>query len=274
MTSPAEDATRRAINAVALQRLRGTYDDLDRWRVRSREHEEPEVASEMALDAEASQGLGMPLHSLARHQLVSGTQHMNMARSCIDAGEFFPLAHPTALRGALLGGSRGVWLLSPSEASVRQVRGARLALDMHKRLGEWVDEPHIGLDEDARAEARGVVQERMAELKARDGVSDEPLWDTSVIREAGQFVFSDPNQQVAVVALWRQLSGDAHSLVWPNMTRASTIRRRVARDPRYPLPMNELTTGADLREFVNEFSAAFRILKVGWSLFDQRCTTE
>ena len=32
--------------------------------------------------------------------------------------------------------------------------------------------------------------------------------------------------------------------------------------------------GGDLHELVNEFSAAFRILKVGWSLFDQRCTAK
>ncbi|MAY98471.1 hypothetical protein [uncultured Nocardioides sp.] len=274
MSTQDDAAARRTINAAQLQRLRGMYGDLDRWRERSREHEEPESGSDMARDTGATPGLGMPFHVLARHQLASGTQHLNMARTCIEAREYFPLAHPTALRGALLGSSRGVWLLSPSDASTRQVRGARVALDMHRRLGEWVDEPYSGVEQDSRDQAQELMRERIADLEARDGVKEEPHWDTSVIRQAGQFVFSDPRQQGEVMALWRQLSGDAHSLVWPHMTRAGTVRKRVARDPRYPAPMHELTTGTDLREFVNEFSAAFRILKVGWSLFDQRCTAE
>lgn len=248
------------------------YGDLDGWRVRSRGLEEPEPGSEMARDTEATHGLGTPFHDLARHQLVSGTQHLNMARTCIEAHEFFPLAHPTALRGALLGASRGVWLLSPSDAAIRRSRGARAALDMHRRLLEWIEEPHNGLEDAARDEARGVVESRVAGLEARDGVKSERHFDTLVIREAGQSVFSDPHLQASIVALWRQLSGDAHSLVWPNMTRSSSVRVRVGRDARYPMPMQTVTTGGDLREFVNEFSAVFRVLRVGWSLFDQRCT--
>ena len=63
-------------------------------------------------------------------------------------------------------------------------------------------------------------------------------WDTAVIRQAGEVGFSEAHQRGAVVALWQHFSGDAHSLVWPNMTRASTVRVRVPRDRRYPLPMN------------------------------------
>ena len=273
MTSPDEGA-RRIINAAQLQTLRRMYGDLDGWRERSRGLEEPEPGSEMALDTEATHGLGTPFHDLARHQLASGTQHLNMARVCIEAGEAFPLAHPTTLRGALLGASRGVWIMAPSDATVRRSRGARAALEMHRRLLEWVEEPNNGLDDAGRDQAKVVVEDRIADLEARDGVKAERHFDTLVIREAGRSVFSEPNLQAGIVALWRQLSGDAHSLVWPNMTRSSTVRVRVGRDARYPVPMEELTTGGDLREFVNEFSAVFRVLKVGWSLFDQRCTAE
>lgn len=143
---------------------------------------------------------------------------------------------------------------------------------MHRRLLEWVEEPENELDDAGREEAKALGEERIADLEARDGVGDVKHWDTAVIRQAGEVVFADVHQRGAVVALWRQLSGDAHSLVWPNMTRASTVRVRAARDARYPLPMNEMTSGGDLGELVNEFSAAFRILKFGWSLFDERCT--
>lgn len=250
------------------------YDDLDGWRERSRRLEEPQTGSEMESDAAATHGLGTPFHYLARHQLVSATQHLNLARASVEAHEVFPIAHPTVLRGALLGASKGVWLLQSPEAEVRRVRGTRVALEMHRRLLEWVEEPENDLTHDLRQQAQDMVRDRIAELANRAGVKDMKHSDTAVIREAGQVVFSEARQRGAVVALWRQLSGDAHSLVWPGMTRGSTVTVRAARDPRYPLPMNELTSGGDLRELVNEFSAAFRILKVGWSLFDQRCTAD
>lgn len=226
----------------------------------------------MERDTAATHGMGTPFHDLARHQMVSATQHLNLARASVEVGEVFPVAHPTVLRGALLGASRGVWLLHPSDAAVRRARGARVALEMHRRLLEWIKEPESELADEGREEAKATVEDRIAELKSREGVGEVKHWDTAVIRQAGEVVFTEARQRGAVVALWRQLSGDAHSLVWPNMTRASTVRIRAARDVRYPVPMSELTSGGDLRELVNEFSAAFRILKVGWSLFDQRCT--
>lgn len=128
------------------------------------------------------------------------------------------------------------------------------------------------MDAEERANAIPIVQERRDELAAREGVPEVRLFDTTVIRAAGQVVFADPHEQGTVVALWRQLSGDAHSLLWANLTRASTTRTRSARDPRYPMPMAELRAGADLAELVSDFWATYRILKVGWSLFDQRCT--
>ena len=260
------------MNGVQLAHLRAMYPDLDGWRERSRRLEQPEPGSDMARDTAATHGMGTPFHDLARHQLVSATQHLNLARVGVEAREVFPIAHPTVLRGALLGASRGVWLLHSPDAAVRRARGARVALEMHRRLLEWVEEPENELADEGREEARGTVEARIADLEAREGVGEVKHWDTAVIRQAGKVVFSEAHQRGAVVALWRQLSGDAHSLVWPNMTRASTVRVRAPRDAQYPLPMNQLTSGGDLRELVNEFSAAFRILKVGWSLFDQRCT--
>lgn len=47
----------------------------------------------------------------------------------------------------------------------------------------------------------------------------------------------------------------------------------MGRDPRYPLPMTQMTSGGDLRELVDAFWAVYRILKMGWALFDQRCTS-
>jgi len=262
----------RIVQALQLAHLRLTYEDLDRWRERSRHLEEPQPGSDMDSDTAATHGMGVPLHDLARYPLISGTQHLNLARTSVEAREVFPIAHPTALRGALLGASRGVWLLHPSEPSVRRVRAARVAMEMHQRLLEWIREPENGLDPENRGEAEEVVRTRLEEFSSRQDVRAISYSDTGVVRSAGEVVFGDAHQSGAVIALWRQLSGDAHGLLWTTMTRASTVRSRAPRDVRYPSPMTEMSSGGDLRELVDSFSAAYRILKVGWSLFDQRCT--
>lgn len=257
---------------MQLAHLRQTYADLDRWRARSRHLEQPQRGSEMDSDTAATHGMGVPLHDLCRHPLISATQHLNLARTSVEARQVFPIAHPTAIRGALLGASRGVWLLHPAEASVRRVRAARVALEMHERLLEWIREPENGLEPDGRDEAEEVVRTRHEQLSSRQDVRAVRYFDTNVIRNAAEITFGDAHQSGAVVALWRQLSGDAHGLLWTTMTRAGTVRSRAARDARYPSPMTEITSGGDLRSLVNDFWAAYRILRVGWSLFDQRCT--
>lgn len=226
----------------------------------------------MAADSAATHGMGVPLHDLVRHPLISGTQHLNLARASVEAREVFPIAHPTALRGALLGGSRGVWLLHSPDADLRRLRAARVAIEMHQRLLEWVREPENGLESVVRDDAEETVKDRLKELSALKGVQTIRYSDTEVIRSAGEIVFDDSHQQGAIVALWRQLSGDAHGLLWTTLTRASTVRSPLGRDARYPLPMTQITSGGDLRELVDNFWAAYRILKVGWSIFDQRCT--
>lgn len=270
MTSPSDPE--RIMQLVQLAHLREMYSDLDRWRERCRQLEEPQPGSDLADDTAATHGMGVPLHDLARHPLVSGTQHLNLARTSVEAGEVYPIAHPTAIRGALLGASRGVWILHSTDGELRRSRAARVAVEMHQRLLEWLKEPENGLPDDDRQSAEQLISARLAALRSRPDVRSISYSDTGVVRIAGQVVFSDSYQHGAVVALWRQLSGDAHGLIWTSMTRASTETSRMPRNPRYPSPMSELTSGGDLRELVDAFSAAFRILKVGWSLFDERCT--
>lgn len=258
---------------VALAQVRETYADLDQWRLRARELEDPQPGSELAADTSATHGMGMPLHDLARHPLISATQHLNMARVCLeDAKQLFPIAHPTALRGGLLGASRGVWMLHPDDPAERQLRAARVALEMHSRLLEWIQEPENGLDPVDRTKARTLVEGLVGDLSSRPGIRALTYGDTRLVKSAGQVVFADSHAQGAVVALWRQLSGDAHGLAWSAVTRAATERTPVGRDPRYPQRMSELRVGGDLREMVDAFWAAYRILKVGWALFDKRCT--
>lgn len=122
---------------VALQSMRDTYPDLDRWRARSAQIEEPQTGSELHGDAQIWRGFAP--HQMARVALVSAVQHLNLVRASVEAKELFPIAMPTALRGALLGAARGVWLLAPDLRHDRQQRGLRTIHEVHRRYLQYLE---------------------------------------------------------------------------------------------------------------------------------------
>ncbi|WP_298255516.1 hypothetical protein [uncultured Arthrobacter sp.] len=82
---------------------------------------------------------------------------------------------------------------------------------------------------------------------------------------AGEVFYGSPDIQHAVMCLWRQMSGDAHSLSWALNLRAtfSTSAKGAA--------LGEAQVGGSLKDIADPFEAAYLILRRGWSLFDQRC---
>ena len=262
----------RQRNAAGYAHLQRTFPDLDRWNQRSTITEEPEPRSDLARDAAATPNLGLTMNDLIRHSLVSATQHLNLARASIEARQFFPIGLSTALRGGLLGASRGVWVLHSSDPHVRRRRATRIARETQVRAREWVRETQNGLDPVSRATAEAVADEYIAEFDRRmKNWAADPGGDTSMVKEAAEIVFPEGRESGAICALWRQLSGDAHGLPWTLLTRASTTIEAVDPHPRYASPMIEMTSGNDLYEFADDFTTVYRILKFGWTLFDQRC---
>ncbi|HKJ10953.1 MAG TPA: hypothetical protein VJ976_01045 [Ornithinimicrobium sp.] len=61
-----------------------------------------------------------PPYEVARQSLIAAVQHLNLARTAIEAREVYPTSHFTVLRGALVGAAQGVWLLAPDDAQERQ----------------------------------------------------------------------------------------------------------------------------------------------------------
>jgi hypothetical protein len=87
-----------------------------------------------------------------------------------------------------------------------------------------------------------------------------------VIPYAAALVFDkNPGLQHTLMPLWRQMSGDAHALAW-----AMTLRAQLG-PPKKGEPLSAGTVGGSLQDIAEPFEASFRILKRGWSLFDQRC---
>lgn len=257
-----------------MEQIQETYEHLDGWRARSRRLEAPQPGSEMHGDDAIWPG--MPPSEVTRVSLMSGVQHLNLARTALEHGELFPMAHPTVLRGALLSSARAVWMLAPDDQHARQQRALRTIHETHRRQLEFGRSGTVeiaGPDPDGTLEyLEGRVEQirklwrEMPDLGLKRGPSE-----TSIVAAAADAALPTDGKRATVRSLWMQLSGDAHGLPWPMLTRPST---RAA-----PLPpgavgtpqMAEFSAGGDLEEIAEGFLAAYALLHAGWSLFDQRC---
>ena len=258
---------------MALQSIRDTYPDLDRWRARSRELEEPQTESELHGDAQIWPGF--PPHQVARVALISAVQHLNLVRASIEAKEIFPIALPTALRGALIAAARGVWLLAPDSGRDRQQRALRTIHEIHRRYLQYLESSPPGVDPADLANAVVVISTRLdaihhlwaptSDLTARQTASE-----TEIVDSAAEATFSDALQQDVIKSMWRTHSGDAHGLPWPMFARFSTQTVPLGRLWGYPERLAQYSSGADIWEIAESYAACFRLLRRGWSLFDQR----
>lgn len=255
----------------ALEEMSATFPTLEKWRVRSRSAEKPERGSEAWLDDEIWEWL--PPSEIARQSLVAATQHLNLARTAIEARDIYPTSHFTVLRGALVGASQAVWILGPADRIERQQRALRVIDEWYYRALQHSTE-FLSLVE--AAADRLYFQQGMAHMQDR---KDEAcrLWRktstlsekqtlklTDVIMWSATEVFNDPLRAALVKPLWQQLSGDAHALGWAVLTRSELVERQAE-------GMAIFAAGGDLRRLSEAFMLSYTILKAGWSLFDRRC---
>lgn len=255
----------------ALRSIRSAYEDLDRWRARSRGVERPEPDSDLAGDEAVWPYLDPA--EVARQSLVSATQHLNLARAAMEAGEVFPTAHYSVLRGALVGASMAVWVLGPDVAVDRQQRALRVvdefyrrALQYHGEIRPHVDEAHPDAAQwiDAGEHMRRRRAEARAKWTSAEGLTEgQALETTGVVSAVAATVFG-PREALDVRLLWRQMSGDAHALTWQLVGR-SRLAQNVGGG------MAEFAAGGDLVELAYVFGKVHRLTKRGWSLFDRRC---
>ena len=258
---------------VALQSIRATYADLDRWRARSQQVEEPQAGSELHGDAQIWSGF--PPHQVARVALISAVQHLNLARTSVEAKEIFPIALPTALRGALIGAARGVWLLAPDARHDRQQRALRIIHEIHRRYLQYLQSTPPGVDPTDLANAISDISTRRDAVHqlwapTSDMTASQAASETDIVDTAAEATFSEAVQQDSVKNMWRTHSGDAHGLPWPMFARVSTQAVPIGRVAGYPGRMAEYSSGGDVWEIAESYGACFRLLRRGWSLFDQR----
>jgi hypothetical protein len=251
---------------AALTQMLDTAADLERWRLRAHRVEEPERGSDLALDDEVFQR--MAISQLARISLVSAGEHLRLALDAIKAKQLYPSSHFTVLRGALVGASQAVWILEPPDRNLRRERGLTVLTEMYAQMDKY-----YGFLESTQIEANDRTQlddQRLWLSERRDDVASirstrATLNLTEVIGAAADYVFADIASREAVRRMWREMSADAHALGWSLFQRTTfgPADRRTG--------VGEGKAPGSPEHVAEPFLASYRLLRLGWSLFDRRC---
>jgi hypothetical protein len=249
---------------AALTQMFDTEPDLDRWRLRAHKVEEPERASELAVDDKVFPH--MSISQLARMSLVLSGEHLRLTLDALNANQLYPSSHFTVLRGALVGASQGVWILCPDDRGERRERGLTVVTELYRELDKYY-RSLSGLSSDDQEKLKDQqkwLSGRRAEVTAvRTTRADLNL--TDVIQESAENTFASAGHREAVRRLWREMSADAHVLGWSLFQRSNfgpADRRSGIGEGKAPGSPGHVAEA---------FLASYKTLKHGWSLFDRRC---
>ncbi len=249
---------------AALTQMLETQPDLDRWRIRAQTIEEPESGSDLAFDDKVFPHTA--ISQLARMSLVFSGEHLRLALDALHRKQLYPSSPFTVLRGALVGASQGVWILSPDDRGERRERGLTVLAEMYCQMGKYYDSL-AGLsraEQERLDEQKEWLSERKAGVAAvRTGRGGLRL--TDVIGAAAENAFASAGQHEAVRRLWREMSADAHVLGW------SVFQRSSFGPPDRRTGIGEGQAPGSPEHLAEAFLPSYGMLKHGWSLFDRRC---
>ncbi len=256
------DAAQRA----AYDHIADTWPELDTWRAQLTTTAPPPPGSDLAVDD--TDFRPWCTSALARGGLMAAVDHLQAIRIHLKAESGFPHATGTLLRGALLGGSQAVWLLSPDDRSERLKRSRELAQEMASNHAKYMND------------LVDITNPPAADNTAMQVVTAEVLHEIETLREthhqASKFDATRTIETAAVATYdskmkdearfeWRGLSGSAHGYAWPLLNRSSNTITPTD-DP----GMVAIETGGMLSEYLNAFLLTHTIVAKGWDLLHQR----
>lgn len=250
---------------AALTQVFDTAADLDRWRLRAHRLEEPQRGSQLEGDDKIFER--MAISQIARLSLVAAGEHLRLALDAIHSRQLYPSSHFTVLRGALVGASQAVWILGPEERDVRRERGLTVLTEMYAQLDTYYGlletTPLEAADRASLDDQRLWLSERRREV-ASIRTTKATLSVTDIIGAAADDTFPDTLSRNTARRLWREMSADAHVLGWSLFQRTTfgPADRRTG--------VGEGKAPGSPEHIAEPFLASYRLLKRGWSLFDQR----
>lgn len=212
----------------ALDEIRQTFRQLDRWSARIREPFIPAPDSALAADENVFRPL--PPSEMAWQGLVASVDHLRGFRAWLERGDgdLFPIATFSLLRGALVGAALAAWILAPDESDMRIGRSLAAAADWYENHSKWgLTARPLAISHEHHDATLQHIQRRAKEV-ADLRVGRTPAWPrlymTSVIRQANAEVWPyDDARELATLSLWQSGSGDAHALGWPLLTRSHAV---------------------------------------------------
>jgi hypothetical protein len=210
-----------------------------------------------------------PVSEVARQTLASAGEHLRLAWRAIEAGYLFPSSHFTVLRGALAASAQAVWMMNPNDDLERRDHGHQVIHEMYvplKKYQQTLNTLHdlTTAEQQAITEQIAWIDGRLATLAAVRTTS-ATLNQTQLIDVAAAIVFTEQGQRESVRTLWRQMSCDAHVLGWSIAMRGKLLESNSGTG------LATFTVQGGLGDIAQPYVASFRLLKKGWSLYDQRC---
>lgn len=254
---------------IYRRHLKAYTPDLEWWRVRASRQEEPQPGSELHEDDQVF--MYDRISDTARLSLTLAGEHLRFAWTAIEAGQLYPSAHFTTIRGALVAASQALYILGPTDSQLRRGRGLAVIHESYRNLKNFHEGfrtlPDLSESERRRLEEHlKWIGSRMSSAKATGADKAGFNLTQEVVPYAAKLVYgSSPRNEHAVLSLWRQMSGDAHALGWPMKLRGTTG------PPKRGELLSDGTAQGSLEDIAQPFELSYRFLKQGWSLFDQRC---
>lgn len=241
-----------------------TFPDLDRWQAR-RDVKLPEQTSALASDNAVFPDF--LISEVARMSLNSAGEHLRLARDGIRQGQLYPSAHYTSLRGAFVGACQAVWILSPNDSTDRQQRGLTAISEVYRQLEVYYSaraayESLSPSQRSALRDQQAWLKDRRAQIAELRQAENRLDLTNIVIAQALDYAFPDRGQRELGRRLWREMSGDAHVLGWPQFQRGTADGAE---------GMAELTVAGSWQTIAEPFLTSHLLLAQGWSLFDFRC---
>lgn len=178
-----------------LRLLRSTFPTLDEWGVDLESAIVPGQGSPLAVDD--TDWVPVPVSQVAVMGLGSARDHLQAVRVLIEAGQLFPGAQSTLIRGAIVGGAQAVWVLAPEDPATRIDRARMLAEHMHVEHRKYLDvlrriPPEPNMNTELVAEHVRHRQDELRALRRGDG-QRASLNTTEMVKTAAFAAFSDPN---------------------------------------------------------------------------------
>lgn len=259
------------------KRIDQVRDVVGKWQRRLVHPDDPEPGSSLAADDAVF--TRMPCSQLAWWSLGVGVEHMDATLRLFDeqvarGGPILPSANFTVLRGALVGTSHAVVLLSPTRREERVNFGLQVAREEYRQVYNFRKRilDHPGLVEATRRAASGkdhlssfeAKRDEVTELLKSRGVTHF-LTDTEIIERAAELAHTGPRDadllRSSVTMEWALGSGAAHGRLLMTMHRPSSHRIENG---------NTALMGSTYEDVAQPLIGVFLMLNEAWRQWDLR----